>query len=399
MVRSTHCSFYDALNMADRSHDVEVVFVGQLPPPRHGQTLTNLTMVSGNYERIRITPVTMRFSDDLASVGRFQCSKLLRIPGLIRAVFLEWRAGRRDVLVYTIGAKNVVGIARDLMVLPFIRPLFRRTVFFVHTGGLRSLYNKPGLSLLARLGYGRADVVIHLDELVAGADDVLPDPKRVAFLPHGMSDPVERGLLTRDQVDRTGAGAGAHAVPVILFVGNLYPAKGTHDLVRAAGLLAARGRDFEIRFVGAPPTETTNRELMRLATQHGVEDRINLIGPVVGDEVWHQLGAADIFCFPSHYEAEAWGTVVLEAMAAGLPVVTTNWRALPAMVVDGVSGYLVDPGDDAALADRLEALVIDPELARSMGRAGRTYFDEHFTLAKFEAGFERILLEAHDNPA
>ena len=72
------------------------------------------------------------------------------------------------MLVYTIGAKNVVGIARDLMVLPFIRPLFRRTVFFVHTGGLRPLYDRPGLSLLARLGYGRADVVIHLDELVAG---------------------------------------------------------------------------------------------------------------------------------------------------------------------------------------------------------------------------------------
>jgi glycosyltransferase involved in cell wall biosynthesis len=66
------------------------------------------------------------------------------------------------------------------------------------------------------------------------------------------------------------------------------------------------------------------------------------------------------------------------------------------MVADGVSGYLVDPGDDATLADRLESLVVDPELARSMGRAGRTYFEEHFTLAKFEVGFERILLEAHD---
>src|SRR4051794_21266535 len=113
--------------MSKRPNDpVAVVFVGQLPPPRHGQSLANLSMVRGSYERIRISAVPMRFSDDVAAVGRFQLGKLLRIPGLVRAVFGHWRAGRRDVLVYTVGAKNRVGIIRDLLVLPFIRPLFRR---------------------------------------------------------------------------------------------------------------------------------------------------------------------------------------------------------------------------------------------------------------------------------
>src|SRR5690349_20596362 len=128
-----------------REAPVDVVFVGQLPPPRHGQSLSNLAMVQGKYRRMRVTAVPMRFSEDVSSVGRFRLGKLLQIPVLVWAVARTWWARRRAVLVYTVGAKNRVGVLRDLLVLPFIRPLFRRTVFFVHTGGMRTLFDKPGL--------------------------------------------------------------------------------------------------------------------------------------------------------------------------------------------------------------------------------------------------------------
>ena len=368
---------------------VEVVFVGQLPPPVHGQALTNLAMVNGRYRNIRVTAVPMRFSHDIASVGRFQVTKLLRVPGLLWAVLAQWRKGRRDVLVYTVGANNVVGVARDLLVLPLIRPLFQRTVFFVHTSGIRRIYERPGLSLLARIGYGRADVVIHTDALVAGPDDQLPAPKKLAFLPHGVSEQALAEALDDPERSRE-----ARATPVILFVGNLYPSKGTHHLVRAAAHLAARGNRFEIRFVGGAPTPTTNGELMALAADCGVADRIRIVGPLDRADVWKQLADADVFCFPTHYPAEAWPTVIVEAMAASLPVVSTRWRAVPAIVDDGVTGFLVEPDDDIALADRLEALVLDPELAHDFGRAGRARFDASYTLARFEAGFERIVLDA-----
>jgi glycosyltransferase involved in cell wall biosynthesis len=368
--------------MPSRPNDpVDVVFVGQLPPPVHGQSLTNAVMADGAYERLRVTPVPMRFSDDVASVGRFRLGKLLRVPALIWAVFGQWRAGHREVLVYTIGAKNRVGVARDLMVLPFIRPLFRRTVFFMHTGGIRPLYDRHGLSLLARLGYGRADVVIHTDASVAGPDDQLPAPKRIAYLAHGISHPSLTPGTRNDP-------------PVILFVGNLYPSKGTHDLVRAGGILAERGLRFEIRFVGAPPTDTTNADLTALAREHGIRDQVQLVGPVGSDDIWQHLSTADIFCFPTHYEAEAWPIVVLEAMAASLPVVSTRWRAIPAMVEHDGTGLLVEPNDYVALADCLAALVADLDRAQAMGRAGRASYDANFTKARFEAGFERIVLEA-----
>jgi glycosyltransferase involved in cell wall biosynthesis len=370
--------------LVDPHGPVDVVFVGQLPPPRHGQAIANQAIASGRYERLRVTCVPMRFSDDVASTGRVSLTKLLRLPLLVLAVVKVRLRGHGNVLLYTVGARNRVGVVRDVLVLPLIRPLFRRTVLVVHTAGLRHLYDTRGLTLLARLAYGRADVVIHSDERVAGGDDRLPSPRALAFLPPGIADPgVDVSRPDPEHDDRR---------PVILFVGNLYPSKGTHHLVRAAGLLATRGHDFEVRFAGASPTPTAADDLLALARIRGVADRVTLLGPLASSDVWEELHRADVFCFPTRYEAESWGLVILEAMAAARPVVSTHWRAVPAMVDDGVTGFLVEPDDDVALADRLDALLTDPDAARAMGLAGRARYEANFTIERFEAGLEQIVL-------
>jgi glycosyltransferase involved in cell wall biosynthesis len=85
---------------------------------------------------------------------------------------------------------------------------------------------------------------------------------------------------------------------------------------------------------------------------------------------------ADIFALPSH--GDAFGLVVAEAMAAGLPVVATNVGAMPEMVTDGVTGYLVRPGDVRQLAQALSELVRSPSRRAAMGRAGqRVATEEH----------------------
>jgi glycosyltransferase involved in cell wall biosynthesis len=359
------------------------VFVGQLPPPVHGAAVMNLAMVSGDYHEIQLEVVPIRFSSEVSDVGRFRPGKLLRIPSLIWAVMQARRRTRAEVLVYTVGAQSQVGVVRDVMVLPIIRRFFRRTVFFVHTGGIRRIYDRRPLSWFARFAYGGADLVIHIDPLVAGPDDQLPKPKKIAYLPLGIRD-----VFTERQR------ATAQHRPVILFVGNLYPSKGTHCLVRAAAHLAARHEDFELRFVGASPTGSTEPELLDLAHAHGVADRVSIVGALPPEGVQEELRAADIFCFPTHYEAEAWPVVIAEAMAAGLPVVSTTWRAVPALVRDGVTGFLVDPDDDLALAERLAALLDAPELRRAMGDAARAAFEQNYTLERFQSRFEELIAGA-----
>ncbi|HNR55288.1 MAG TPA: glycosyltransferase, partial [Flavobacteriales bacterium] len=121
---------------------------------------------------------------------------------------------------------------------------------------------------------------------------------------------------------------------------------------------------------------------------HGLEDRVRFLGVLSGREKFERFAACDIFCFPSFYEAETFGLVLLEAMQFAKPVVTTVWRGIPSVVEEGQSGFLVPVQQPEAVAGRLLALR-DPELRRRMGQVGRRIFEREFTLKAFHSNMER----------
>lgn len=83
--------------------------------------------------------------------------------------------------------------------------------------------------------------------------------------------------------------------------------------------------------------------------------------------------------------------MAVEAMIFGLPVVATNRRGLPDIVVDGETGFLVPPKDAKSIAERLERLISDLDLRRTMGSAGRRRYEENFTVEKFRSSMEEVL--------
>jgi glycosyltransferase involved in cell wall biosynthesis len=105
------------------------------------------------------------------------------------------------------------------------------------------------------------------------------------------------------------------------------------------------------------------------------------------------MSQSDILVVPSLMEATPY--VILEAMAAGRPVVASDIFGIPEQVEDGVSGILVPPGDDVSIAEAVQRLASDQVLMRSMGKAGRRIYEDRFTLrmsvAKTEAVYEELL--------
>jgi glycosyltransferase involved in cell wall biosynthesis len=83
--------------------------------------------------------------------------------------------------------------------------------------------------------------------------------------------------------------------------------------------------------------------------------------------------------------------MAVEAMMFGLPVVATDWRGLPDIVVDGETGFLVPPKIAQSIAERLERLILDPDLRAAMGAAGRRRYEERFTINKFRNRMEEAL--------
>jgi glycosyltransferase involved in cell wall biosynthesis len=181
---------------------------------------------------------------------------------------------------------------------------------------------------------------------------------------------------------RAGLGIGP-CDRVVGTAGRLVPAKGVLDLVRAVALL--RRRVPALLFVAGSGESSYEERLRGEASRLGVPVRwLGFRGnlPLL-------LPAFDLFVAPSH--REALGMAVLEAMAAGLPVVATRVGGLPEAVEEGVSGLLVPRRDPAALSAALGRLLLDDGLAREMGEAGRRRVLERFTPASQVPRIEEVL--------
>jgi len=109
---------------------------------------------------------------------------------------------------------------------------------------------------------------------------------------------------------------------------------------------------------------------------------VRYVGPVFGAAKDELFARHDLFVFPT--SRDTFGLVLLEAMQHGLPVVTTTVGAIPEVVVEGETGFLVTPDDVPALADRLARLAAEPDLRRQMGVAARHRYRTQFTLEAFE---------------
>ncbi|MFT4294056.1 MAG: glycosyltransferase [Micropruina sp.] len=152
----------------------------------------------------------------------------------------------------------------------------------------------------------------------------------------------------------------------ILDVGRLVPEKGAPVLLDAATQLAEQGVDFELRLVGGGDLDA---ELRTIIAARGLSDRVTLVGPVGQDDILAEYHWANVFCLPSFQEGLP--VVLMEAMATGMPVVTTPINGIPELVKDGRNGYLVPPGRADLLADTLAGLASDPALRHRLGVTAR----------------------------
>lgn len=160
----------------------------------------------------------------------------------------------------------------------------------------------------------------------------------------------------------------------VLYVGRLVPQKGGPVLVEALAQLRDQGVEAVARLVGAGELqESLECQISAL----GLEDRIELVGPVGQDDILEQYAWADVFVLPSFQEGLP--VVLMEAMATELPVVTTQIAAVSELVAEGVSGRVVHAGRPDLVAAALVELATDPSLRQKFGRLGREAVVADFT--------------------
>lgn len=231
--------------------------------------------------------------------------------------------------------------------------------------------------------FGRVIVISdYLGEFVKRVEGV--PPARVARIYYGL-DPDE--YLRDAQADgvRLSFGIGSDD-GIIAYVGRLTGQKGVGDLLEAFGYVAQQFPAARLLIVGDGPLRR------RLAAQAGRAGRGRVIFVGWRTDVPAIMQAIDVLVVPSHWEG--FGLVTLEAMAARRPMIASRVSALPEIVRDGETGWLVPPGDARALAAALGEALRDPARARAMGRQGRVRLETHFTISRMVADHARVYNDA-----
>jgi glycosyltransferase involved in cell wall biosynthesis len=180
--------------------------------------------------------------------------------------------------------------------------------------------------------------------------------------------------------------------PHLLFVGRLAAVKGVPVLFEALEGLAAKHPDLRVTMIGDGPERGV---LETEADERGLSAVVDFVGYKNQSEVADALAETDALVLPSF--AEGVPVVLMEAMAAGRPVITTQIAGVPELVENGESGHLVPPGDAAALANAIDAVLSDPDARMRMGHAGREKVRAEFDMTHEAAWLARIMAAYADN--
>jgi glycosyltransferase involved in cell wall biosynthesis len=203
-------------------------------------------------------------------------------------------------------------------------------------------------------------------------------PSKLVVIPNGTT---LQSVTTSEEILQTKSDLGLSGESIVVgCVARLNPSKGQHHLLEILPRLLRENNYIIVLFIGEDTSEAQLylQQLEQIVADNNLDNSVLFLG--FRNDVSRLMKGFDIFVLPTYREAMP--LTILEAMAAGKPVVSTKVNGIPEVVIDGQTGLLVEAGDAEALADALISLIRNPHLAQEMGQAGRNRVEQHFDLAR-----------------
>lgn len=313
--------------------------------------------------------VDARFSTGMDDIAQPRAGKVLKLFQYVaQALWTRLRHGA-NILYYVPAPPLRAPLFRDLLILGALRPFFSKTVFYWHAAGLGEwLAEQSGW--MRRAGHwviDDADLSLAPSE-AALTDAKLFNPKQAAVALYGIPDPhpnyetalapLRRERLAAIRLALNSAPVAGAAIQVhLLFIAVGMEEKGLLDAVRALQILRATPGlsnrvSFHLSVAGKFLNIREEEKFQSLVKELELSDAVTHLGFVSGERKREAFAKADLLLFPTWYYAESAGLVLFEAMAAGLGIVATKWRALPEFFPPGYPGLVAikSPNDIAQAA-------------------------------------------------
>ena len=344
---------------------------GYLPPPIYGPAITYQALLRSSFpERFDVSFVDLTVVRDYRELEVFRWRKLALLARQVAAEFYHLASQRFDFVFYPVSL-NRNAFVKDALFLAMARAFGVPTVLYGHGNGLPEFREKSPRWLQRLMDWALRG---------AAAATVPGKSLRSNFLGHLREDQVfavPNGIEVPKVLPAVTKPPGRFAV---LYLGNLVREKGVFVILDAISVVRQRCPEAYFLFAGAWWSERDSVEADRLVRERGLSSCVEFTGTVTDGRKWEIVAQSDVLVFPTYFRYETLGQVLLEAMGAGLPVITTRRAAIPEVVEEGINGLFVAEQDARDLAGKILTLAGDPALRARMGEANRQKYANFYTV-------------------
>lgn len=356
-----------------------IFFCLHLPPPIHGAAVIGDYIKSSDLinQSFDCTYINLSTSQSVREIGKSSISKWIRYFNILARVIYQVLIKRPDLVYITLNSHGM-GLIKDAGIVMICRFIGLPHVFHFHNKGVKKFSETRAGKLLYPFVFKKAQVILLSPLLYSDFQDFVSFSK-VQFCSNGIP---EMGFSPKSKWK-----SNEQSVR-LLFLSNLVKNKGIYDLLEACRLLSEFGVIYNLTLAGGEG-DLSLEELNEVISHYGLESSIKYIGKVHGGLKKLILEEADIFVLPTH--EDCFPLVLLEALQASLPIVTTYEGAIPEIVEQDVNGLIVPAKNPELLAKAIFKLCKNPDMRSEFGIAGRLKFDQKYTLEKFENRFLQVI--------
>ncbi len=343
-----------------------ILFFGKLPPPYIGPSFATELILKSELKNIfRLIHFDISHHSSIKQLGSINLTNII-FPFLLSYRLIKVLRTEKPDIVYIPSQQSALPFIRDSLFIFIVKCFKNKIVCHLRGGYFIKWYNETNfvMKLIIRVVQKFIDVQIVLGDNLKYMYEPFMAKEKIFSIPNGGNFNYN-GLRKREDEKVN-----------ILFLGNFIKAKGIIDFLKASINLGDYNENINIEIVGS---HVDCRDEINDLIKNNKNLSIKNYGVLSGREKKIILANADIFVFPTYYRNEGHPWVIIEAMAAGLPIISTDTGAIIESVIDNYNGFIIPKKNQKELTKKILSLVASKDLRLKMGNNSRKLYLEKFT--------------------
>lgn len=387
----------------------KILILGKTPPPYMGPAIaTQIILNSALKNHFRLIHVETRLNNDLTNIGNFSAVKIFYL--LRQYISFTWKQFLyKPRLVLVPISQSYSGFRKDAVFIRIAHLFNKKVILHLRGSNFLNMYHSLSEERQKKIRkkFCRAEGVIVLGEKLRYIFQPFFPREKIFVVPNGANYTFNSSIQSPSNQPQN-----SNSTLTLIYLGNLQPSKGILDVIEAYIQLNS-SINTQLNIVGKWRDHQTKETVFKLLKNNNFQPSsavasakldlspssfelqasnsklISFHSVLSGQEKINFLTSCDIMIFPPR-EPEGHPWVIIEAMAAGLPIISTDQGAITESVIDGVNGYIVEKQNPKAIAEKIKFLIENPEIRFQMGNESRKLYEKKFTEEKMVEKLEEV---------